>query len=131
MRRFTRFNDSPGPEGIRFKAPKTSVSMTKAAKILGLSYPSMKRYLAKGWIRGVRKGAGVSVDLAEIERFKKEGNYLSPAEKAVRDEQDAVREQKPVDAIKVIPGKEPDPVEVADSAYPAYLRNIPKGNGSI
>src|SRR5688572_27967813 len=99
----------------QFKAIKTSVSLTRAAKILGFSYPTMKRFVEKGWIRGVRKGMNIHISLDEIERFQKEGNHLSPVEKAAKDEQDAAREQRPVDPDKVIPGHEPDPVERADS----------------
>lgn len=111
----------------RFKAPKTSVSLTKAAKILGYSFPTMKRYVDKGYIKGIRKGAGISIELEEIERFRREGNHLSPAAKAIQEEQEAARQPKPADPSKFIPGKEPDPIErQSETAYPDYIRNIPK-----
>ncbi|MGD9725591.1 MAG: helix-turn-helix domain-containing protein [Nitrospira sp.] len=108
----------------RFKAPKTAVSMTRAAKILGYSFQTMKRYVDRGYIKGIRKGAGTSIELEEIERFRREGNHLTAAERAARDEQEAAKPVNPPDPSKFIPGKEPDPVE--QSSYPDYIRNIPK-----
>jgi len=102
----------------------STISLTKARKLMNISYPTIRRYVDKGYIRVIRRGNSMQISLDEIERFLREGNrppQTDPGEKAPPI---AAKPQPGIDPNRIIPGKEPDPVEKKDSAFPPYVRNL-------
>ena len=54
---------------------KDYVSLRKAAKIIGVSYPTATRMRIAGHLRCVKTGGIYRVYHNELERFLKEGNF--------------------------------------------------------
>jgi len=101
-----------------------SVSLSKAKKLLGISYPTIRRYLDLGYIRSFKRGNSIQITLDEIERFLVEGNREPTTDPGEKPPPIASQPQPKIDPKKVIPGKEPDPVEENDSAFPPYVRHM-------
>jgi len=54
---------------------KDWVSLRRAAKIIGVSYPTAARLRVAGHLRCVKTGGIYRVYQEELERFLREGNY--------------------------------------------------------
>lgn len=54
---------------------KDYISLRKAAKIIGVSYPTATRLRIAGHLRCVKTGGIYRVYQEELERFLREGNY--------------------------------------------------------
>lgn len=83
------------------------VSLTKACRLIPLSWPTAKKYVEEGKLRGIKIGGRWMVDLAEVDRFRREGNYVEPTE------QDAVADY--AKANKAV---------TKSTAFPSYLRHF-------
>lgn len=57
-----------------------ALSLNGAAIELGISNPTIRRYIERGFIRIVPRGSGVVITRIELERFRERGNHPDPEE---------------------------------------------------
>lgn len=71
------------PKQKRDKALDRWVSKREAKRMLDMAHRTLDRYIAAGYIQTVTVGNCEKVEIAEIERFKREGNYRPPGSEKI------------------------------------------------